>query len=50
MSEYDNLNNYYLLWEQGVPGSNPGIPTTRNQGVTVNVAPFFVLVNVWFNP
>ena len=24
----------HLLWEQGVPGSNPGIPTSENQGVT----------------
>ena len=32
----------HLLWEQGVPGSNPGIPTIKNQGVTVNVAPFLV--------
>ena len=30
----------HLLWEQGVPGSNPGIPTNENQGVTANVTPF----------
>ena len=39
----------HLLWEQGVPGSNPGIPTTKNQGVTENVTPFFVLIIVWLN-
>ena len=25
----DNNNNFTLLWEQGVPGSNPGIPTMK---------------------
>ena len=29
----------HLLWEQGVPGSNPGIPTKRSYNF---VAPFLV--------
>jgi len=30
-----------LLWEQGVPGSNPGTPTFENQGVVLrDAAPF----------
>ena len=29
----------HLLWEQGVPGSNPGIPTKRSYNL---VAPFLV--------
>ena len=37
----------HLLWEQGVPGSNPGIPTNENQGDTANVAPFFVSIVAW---
>ena len=38
----------HLLWEQGVPGSNPGIPTNENQGITANVTPFFVCVPSYY--
>ena len=43
----------HLLWEQGVPGSNPGTPTDENQGVTVKCSSFFYSPNgavyLWFN-
>ena len=29
MSEYKNGGNNNMLWEQGVPGSNPGTPTQK---------------------
>jgi len=32
-----------MFWEQGVPGSNPGIPTTKNQGVRRKFNSFFIL-------
>ena len=31
MSEYKNGGNNNMLWEQGVPGSNPGTPTQKNK-------------------
>ena len=34
MTEYKNGGDNNMLWEQGVPGSNPGTPDTENQGVT----------------
>ena len=40
----------FMLWEQGVEGSNPFTPTTENQGVTKNVAPFLVAVLYIFIP
>ena len=32
----------FLLWEQGVEGSNPFAPTVENQGVTEIVTPIFL--------
>ena len=31
MSEYKNGGNNNMLWEQGVPGSNPGTPTQKTK-------------------
>ena len=32
----------FMLWEQGVEGSNPFAPTVENQGVTSDCDSFFV--------
>ncbi len=31
MSGYKNGGNNNMLWEQGVPGSNPGTPTQKTK-------------------
>ena len=31
MSEYKNGGNNNMLWEQGIPGSNPGTPTQKTK-------------------
>ena len=31
MSEYKNGGDNNMLWEQGVPGSNPGTPTQKTK-------------------
>ena len=31
----------HLLWEQGVPGSNPGTPTLKDKELLIIVTPFF---------
>ena len=33
----------FMLWEQGVEGSNPFAPTIKNQGVTIICDSFFIL-------
>jgi len=37
-----------MFWEQGVPGSNPGIPTTENQGAKLSFSSFFILSDETF--
>ena len=36
----------YLLWEQGVEGSNPFAPTIEKQGVTKDCSSYFCFKNV----
>ncbi len=33
-------HSMYLLWEQGVAGSNPATPTVENKGVRHDLTPF----------
>ena len=32
----------HLLWEQGVPGSNPGTPTLKDKELLIIVTPFLL--------
>ena len=36
----------FMLWEQGVEGSNPFAPTIENQGVTKDCSSYFCFKNV----
>ena len=42
MRAFSSAGSEHLPYKQRVGGSNPSTPTTENQGVTENVAPFFV--------
>ena len=45
MSECKNGGNNNMLWEQGVPGSNPGTPTQKTKELQ-KVTPFFYLQTI----
>ena len=45
MRAFSSAGSEHLPYKQRVGGSNPSTPTTENQGVTENVAPFFIALN-----
>ena len=45
MTEYKNGGDNNMLWEQGVPGSNPGTPTQKTKELQ-KVTPFFYLQTI----